>query len=59
MLLANQRQHFKALRRCNAGGKRSQGGFLYGRTVCQRIGERNAELKRVGTGFNQRINDFQ
>ena len=59
MLLANQRQHFKALRWCDAGGKRTQSGFLNGWAIGQRIGERNAELKRVGTGFNQRINDFQ
>ena len=59
VLLADRRQHFKALGWGHACRKGAQGGVLDGRAIRQRIGERNTQLQRVGAGFNQGVDNLQ
>ena len=59
VLLADRRQHLETLGWRHAGGKCAQRRILDGRAICQRVRERNTQLQRVGTGFNQGIDNLQ
>ncbi len=59
VLLTNCRQHFEALARRHARGKRAKRRVLDGRAIRQRIGEGNTQLQRVGTGINQGVDNLQ
>jgi hypothetical protein len=59
MLLTDRRQHFEALGWRHARGKGAQRRILDGRAIRQRVGERDPQLQRIGTGFNQGVDDFQ
>ena len=59
MLLADRRQHLKALRRGHSRGEGAQGRALDGRAVRQRVGERDPQFKGIGAAFDQRIDNFQ
>lgn len=59
MLLADRRQHLKALRRGHSRGEGAQGRALDGRAVRQRVGERDPQFKGISAAFDQRIDNFQ
>ena len=59
MLLTDRGQHLKTLRWGDARGKGTQSGVLNGRAIRQRVRERDPQLQRIGTGFNQGVDDLQ
>ncbi len=59
VLLADRRQHLEALGWRHACGKRSQRRVLNGRAIRQRVRERDPQLQRIGTGFNQGVDNLQ
>jgi hypothetical protein len=57
MLLANRRQHLKALRRRHAAAKARRCAGWSGHPPAGR--RRDPQLQRIGAAFNQRIDNFQ
>ena len=59
VLLADGRQHLEALGRRDAGGESAQRRALDSGAIRQRIGEGDAQLQRVRTGFDQGVDNLQ
>ncbi len=52
-------QHLEAARWRGAGSEGAQRGILNGWAISQRIGEGNAQLQRIGTACDQRVDNLQ
>ncbi len=59
MLLADRRQHLKSTAPGSLPRRRRAGPRPDGRTVRQRVGERDPQFKGIGAAFDQRIDNFQ